>query len=78
MIESATSSKPGVYQVLWIGGMFLWGDKQKNWSSQVYSMFSGSVKSAQRHYKLQDLDKLAIEKREGQERSEERDLSEKN
>ena len=32
-------------------------------------------KSAQRHYKLQDSDKLAIEKREGQERSEERDLS---
>ncbi|EMS61137.1 hypothetical protein TRIUR3_31741 [Triticum urartu] len=38
----------------------------------------GSVKSAQRHYKLQDSDKLAIEKREGQERSEERELSEKN
>uniref|UniRef100_A0A8R7TVU7 Uncharacterized protein n=1 Tax=Triticum urartu TaxID=4572 RepID=A0A8R7TVU7_TRIUA len=26
---SATSSKPGVYHVLGIGGMFLWGDKQK-------------------------------------------------
>ena len=38
--------EPGVYHVLGIGGMFLWGDKQKktnNWSSQVYTMFSGSV-----------------------------------
>uniref|UniRef100_A0A8R7QSQ1 Uncharacterized protein n=1 Tax=Triticum urartu TaxID=4572 RepID=A0A8R7QSQ1_TRIUA len=26
---SATSSKPGVYHVLGIGGMFLWGDKLK-------------------------------------------------
>ena len=22
--------EPGVYHVLWIGGMYLWGDKQKN------------------------------------------------
>ena len=39
--------EPGVYHVLGIGGMFLWGDKQtkktNNWSSQVYTMFSGSV-----------------------------------
>ena len=38
--------EPGVYHVLWIGGMFLWGDNNKNsynWSSQVYAMFSGSV-----------------------------------
>ena len=32
-------------------------------------------KSAQRHYNLQDSDELAIEKREGQERGEGRDLS---
>ena len=39
--------EPGVYHVLGIGDMFLWGDKQKkfnkNWLSQVYTMFSGSV-----------------------------------
>ena len=36
----------GVYHVLGISGMFLWGDKQKklyNWPSRVYTMFSGSV-----------------------------------
>uniref|UniRef100_A0A8R7R181 Uncharacterized protein n=1 Tax=Triticum urartu TaxID=4572 RepID=A0A8R7R181_TRIUA len=43
--------------------------KTNNWSSQVYTMFSGLVRSAQRHYNRQDSDYMANQKREGHERN---------